>query len=171
MEIVQFMTVDEIKEIGYINENVNEKVVATTLIRVQDVMLKSILGNMFYKRLRQGIIDSDLTPDEVTLIDDYIKPFLVASVEWKIIPHVELEIREKTVGTTNDSTYQTADERQTLKLEDDARRDSDHYKSELKCYLHDNAKLFPKFNEWMCACAGNRPEKLGGDYNHVIAFV
>lgn len=169
MEIVYFISVNEIKQMGFVNTNVNEDVIGTTLVRVQDIMLKSVLGRPFYQRLREGIINNDLTPNEVTLIDDYIKPFLVPAVEFECIPHIEMEIRAKTVGTTNDATYSTVTESQSLKLEDRLQQYSRHYKEELKCYLRENAKLFPKYNEWLCSCSS--PEKKGNEYTNTIRFV
>lgn len=171
MEIIYFMEVDEIKQLGFVNTNVNDDVIGITLVRVQDIMLKSVLGRPFYQRLREGIKNEDLTPDEENLIDEYIKPFLVPAVEYECIPHIEMEIRAKTVGTTNDATYQTVTESQSLKLEDRLRQHMNSYKEELKCYLHDNQKKFKLFDEWVCGCSGSRPEKLGGNYNNVIAFV
>lgn len=164
------MTIEEIKQLGFVNSNVNEDVIGTTLIRVQDIMLKSVLGRSFYQRLRQGIKDNDLTTEEEKLIDEYIKPFLVPAVEYECIPHIEMEIRAKTVGMTNDATYTTVTGNDSLKLEDRLKSHLNAYREELKCYLHENSKLFPKYNEWICSCAGSSPEKLGG-YSDQIRFL
>ena len=50
MEIIYFMTVDEIKQLGFVNTNVNDDVIGTTLVWVQDIMLKSVLGRPFYQK-------------------------------------------------------------------------------------------------------------------------
>ena len=81
-----FLTdIDSIKERGFVNKNVENNIITTTLRRVQDTMLLPILGTTFFKRLLQGVEDSDLTVNETTLLNDYILDFLVACVDYRIV--------------------------------------------------------------------------------------
>ena len=169
MEIVYFMTADEVKQIGYTNTNVEDSIISTTMRVVQDTMLKGILGGNFYKYLLNGIKTNILSDDDKVLIDNYIKPFLISAVDFRVTTHLLLEIRAKTVGTTNDQYYRSADEKQMLKLQDQLEADMKSYKHSLKCYLDEERKLYPEYDKWRCSC--ERPEGKDEGYNNVISFV
>ena len=159
MEIRFLIPVDTIKEIGFTNTNVEDNIVSTALLRVQDINLRPILGTTFFKRLLKGVEDEDLNVDETFLISEYIHPWIIAMVDHKVTLHLLLEIRSKTVGTTNDQYMSSADERQMLKLQDSLLADAEVYKDVLIGYLKDNRALFPEYNNYICSFENVRPEK------------
>lgn len=139
-----------IKNKGYTQKNVNDDVITTTLRRVQDINLKTILGTTFYKRLLDGVENSNLNTDETTLIDEYIAPYLVCQVDFRVTNHLAFEIRNKTVGTTDDQYQKTASDVNMGKLQDDLRSDSKEYRNVLIGYLKDNCDLFPEYKNFIC---------------------
>tara|TARA_R110000868_G_scaffold119142_8_gene315669 strand:+ start:58 stop:570 length:513 start_codon:yes stop_codon:yes gene_type:complete len=159
-----------IKDKGYTQGNVEDDIITTTLRRVQDINLRTILGTTFFKRLLTGVKDNDLTVDEVTLIDDYIAPYLIAKVDHRITNHLAFEIRSKTVGTADDQYIKTSDTGNMLKLQDDLRSDANSYKNTLIGYLKDNCLLFDEYNNYICNFENVRPDKeQGGDV--AVSFI
>lgn len=138
--------IDTIKKIGFVNSNVENNIISTTLRRVQDTMVRPILGSSLYKRLLEGIDASDLTADETTLLNDYVAPVLIAGVDLRIINPLTYEIRSKTVGTTRDEYMTPVTESENNRLSDELRRDFEVYKSSLVVYLCKNSDLFPEYN-------------------------
>lgn len=153
-----------IKNKGYTQKNVNDDVLTTTLRRVQDINLRPILGTTFFKRLLKGVELSNLNGDETTLINEYISPYLVCQVDFRVTNHLAFEIRNKTVGTTDDEYQKTASDTNMGKIQDDLRSDANEYRTVLIGYLKDNCDLFPEYKEFICNFENVSPDKeQGGD--------
>lgn len=167
MDLRFIISIDKIKEVGYTNTNVEDNIISTTLLRVQDINLRPILGTSFFKRILQGVEDEDLTVNETTLITDFIHPWIIAMVDYKVTNHLLLEIRSKTVGSSNDQYMSSADERQMLKLQDDLLSDANSYKDVLIGYLKDNATLFPLYNNYICSAENVAPESDRQNYFNI----
>lgn len=159
-----------IKDKGYTQKNVNDDVLTTTLRRVQDINLKTILGTTFFKRLLEGVELSNLNADETNLIDEYIAPYLICQVDFRVTNHIAFEIRNKTVGTTDDNYQKTADHANMGKLQDDLRSDSKEYRNVLVGYLKDNCDLFPEYKDFICNFENVAPDtEQDGDVS--ISFI
>lgn len=154
-----FIPIQLIKNKGYTQKNVNDDVLTTTLRRVQDINLKNILGTTFYKHLLEAIENSTLTADETTLLDEYIAPYLVCQVDERVTTHIAFEIRNKTVGTTDDQYQKTASDANFSKLTDDLRSDAQSYRNVLIGYLKDNCELFPTYKDFICNFENVSPDK------------
>tara|TARA_R110000782_G_scaffold234909_4_gene320971 strand:+ start:2475 stop:2987 length:513 start_codon:yes stop_codon:yes gene_type:complete len=162
--------VELIKNKGYTQKNVNDDVLTTTLRRVQDINVRPILGTTFFKRILNGVEASDLNADEILLIDEYIAPFLVAQVDYRVTNHVAFEIRNKTVGTSDDQYISTADRPDMKDLRDDLSSDAVVYKGVLIGYLKDNIDLYPEYKEFICSFENVPPEKDQGA-EPMISFI
>lgn len=171
MDTRLFLSVAEFKKLGYTNTNVNDNIITKTIIRVQDVELRSILGTVFYNHLKDAMyaIPSTLTAEERTLIDDYINPFLVTATDYRIVIPILTEIRAKGIGTTNDGDTTTATDSQVSRLENSNDMDSKTYKHLLKCYLEDNCDKFPLHHKHNCKCGKAEPFSKG--YAQNISFI
>ena len=52
-----------LKNLGFISQNVDDTLLSTIIIRVQDTMIEPILGTSLFKRLLEGITQNNLTPN------------------------------------------------------------------------------------------------------------
>ena len=159
----------KIKQKGYVNKNVESDLVTTTLRRVQDTMLVPVLGTTFFKGLLDRQETSTLTVEEQALLDDYIAPFLIAAVDYKIVPHLNTKIRSKTVGKVQDEHISPTDGGETLKLQDDLRKDMIVYKNALIGHLKDNEDIFTEYRDYICNFENIDPEKQSQGQN--ISFI
>jgi hypothetical protein len=148
-----------LKKIGFVNSNVEDNIISTTLRRVQKTMLEPILGTTLYDRLQEGVDNDDLNANETTLLNDYIVPVLVAAVDLRIVNHVTFEIRSKSVGTTSDQYLTAGSKAQLDQLKDDLRQDYNSYRTKLIGYLCENDNLFPEYEDYETDLDDIAPEK------------
>jgi hypothetical protein len=158
-----------IKKIGFVNKNVDDPIIATTLRRVQDTLILPILGTPFYKRLLAGITDEDLTADEELLLNDYIAPCIIAGVDYRIVNALTYETRSKTVGTSRDEHINPVTIQENLMRTDDLKRDYETYRDSLIGYLKDNETLFDLYYNFVCSYENIAPDK--GLVRNQIRFI
>jgi len=158
-----------IKKIGFVNKNVDDPIIATTLRRVQDTLILPILGTPFFKRLLQGITDEDLTAEEVLLLNDYIAPCIIAGVDYRIVNALTYETRSKTVGTSRDEHINPVTIQENLMRTDDLKRDYETYRDSLIGYLKDNETLFDLYYNFVCSYENVAPDK--GLVRNQIRFI
>lgn len=148
-----------IKELGFVNKNVENNLISTTLRRVQDTMLLPILGTGFYNRLCQGVEDDDLNSDETALLNDYIAPYLIAAVDYRVVNPLTYAIHAKTVGTAKDEHITPITESENNLLKDDLSKDMEVYRKRLVGFLKDNCTLFPTYEQYLCTFEAIKPDK------------
>ena len=147
-----------IKKVAFTSSNVEDTMIASTLLRIQDVMLRPILGTTFFQRLLTGVTDDDLNADEDALINDYIFPVLVAAVDLRIIKPLTYKIKAKTAGTMRDEHIMPLTSGEQTRFEDELRADYDAYKLVLIGHLKDNKDLFPEYKDYECSSENVPPE-------------
>lgn len=134
-----------IKKLGYVNKNVDDPILSTTLRRVQDTLILPILGTSLYNRLIAGVNNQDLNQDEVTLLNDYIRDVIVSAVDYRVINALTYETRSKTVGKARDEYIEPVTVEENLMRTDDLKRDFETYRKRLIGYLCENSNLFPEY--------------------------
>ncbi len=146
-----------IKKIAFTGGNVEDSMISSTLLRVQDVMLQPILGTSFFKRLQQGVIDEDLTQDEEDLLNNYIFNVLVSAVDLRILKPLSFKIKAKGAGTLRDEHMTPLTSVERSEFEDELRGDLEVYKNSLIGFLKDNVDLFPTYKDYVCSHENIRP--------------
>ena len=146
MKNVMLIDVESVKKLGYVHKNVLPDTISVTIQRVQMTMLKKVMGKKAYDELITKV-SASLAPtdpivplDEATqeLIDDYIQPYLVACVDYRIIYPLTIRSRSKSVGKGTDENHIPSDIAELIKLKDQMRVDVDAYRDELVEKLEDN---------------------------------
>lgn len=148
-----------IKKIGFVNKNVDDPIISTTLRRVQDTLMKPILGTSFYNRLIEGISNNDLNSNEIALLNEYITPCIVAAVDYRIINALTYETRSKTLGTARDEHINPVTIEEKHIREEDLKRDFEVYRKALISYLCDNSELFPEYKNYSTEDGYIAPDK------------
>jgi hypothetical protein len=148
--MVQLIDIESLSAFGFIHTNINAQTLRAIITRVQDLNVEPVLGTPLFKRLKTGIKDNDLTADETKLLQEYIRPYIVACAERRAIPHTSLQIREKGVGQATDQNFQRSEIAQRNELSDQISKDMAFYSNKLTGYLRDNKDLFPLYNEYDC---------------------
>ena len=161
--------ISTLKHYSYISEDVNDETLNVTLKRVQDVDLEPALGSQQYRRLLQGVEDSDLTALEEKLMG-YVLDFVYVACELKASNHNNWKIRNKNVGVASDEHARGNDLSQYNAYVDELRKDYSFYKNRLIGYLIDNKESYPLY-----VCTNKKedinPEKQGSNYSRKISFL
>ena len=152
------VNISAVKKVAFTSGNVDDTMIATTMMRIQDVMIQPILGTSFYKRLLQGVEDEDLTVDEAYLINEYLFNVIVSAIDLRIIKPLTFKIKAKTAGTLRDEHIQPLSTTERAEFEDELRGDYDVYVNMLIGYLKDNEDLFPEYKDYVCSFENIPPQ-------------
>lgn len=145
--MVYFITIAALKEVSYINSNVDDEQLKIIIQRVQNIHLAEMLNNTFYDHLATAISGSSLTAKETTLISTYLQPYIVCLSEIKATVFLKTQLRKKTVGQNNDE-FMTSNSKELL---NDLNSEKVVFENNIKKFLNDNQNDFPLyFNNTEC---------------------
>lgn len=125
-----------------VDSNVRLEDITPFIIQSQDIFIQPVVGSSFYNRIKEGIINSDLSADEQTLLTDYIGPTLMQFALYLMLPGLKYKLVDKGVvsGTSEDSSQTSLDELKYLRqsISDTA----EFYSKRLLEFLQDNPSMF-----------------------------
>ena len=80
----------KLKNFTNINKNVDMDVLKAEIQVAQDIDLQTLLGTKFYNHLLSQVSSTGNTfnPEETTLVNDYIQPFLIQTAYFNAIPQI-----------------------------------------------------------------------------------
>jgi hypothetical protein len=80
----------KLKNFTNINKNVDIDVLKSEVQVAQDIDLQTILGAKFYHHLLAQVnaTGNTFNADELTLVNDYIQPYLIQTAYFNAIPHI-----------------------------------------------------------------------------------
>lgn len=140
-----FINVEKLKQLGMIELNVESGKLSNILYRCQERDIKPVLGKDLYNKLLEDIENETLTGDYKELVDDYIIDYLIASVEKKSVWHINMKIREKGTGRSNDEYVSQSTMSDDNDLRDELSKDKTAFKQNLIDYLE--ASEFPEYQK------------------------
>lgn len=139
---VIFVSEEKIKAFTQMHENVQTQDIVPSILQAQDIYLQPMLGTKFYTALKAKILANTLTPDETTLVADYIAPYIVNWGFAMAIPFLKYKIVDKGIlsGTSETASQTTLDEVQFLiaKVENTAQ----FYGQRMREFLFDHPGMF-----------------------------
>lgn len=145
MAKVNFITTTELKQNSGCEFNVDDSKLNPFIRKSQDMYIGGALNSDFYQHLMDAKIANTLTADEITLIDDYIKPALY---EWSLLE----AFSNLTVKTTNQGNNQEvsqysviADNLRYKERKQEIRDVAEFYTKRLNKYLCDYQELYPLY--------------------------
>jgi hypothetical protein len=98
----------KLKNFTNINKNVDMDVLKAEVQVAQDIDLQTILGSRFYYHLLDQVQSTGNTfnSDELTLVNDYIQPYLIQTAYFNAIPHLYARTMNNgvTLGTMENSS-------------------------------------------------------------------
>lgn len=98
MSNVLLVSENKIKAFTNLNKNVDIDSIRAEISLSQDIHLQTLLGTLFYNQLLSKVTPTGNTfnADELTLVNDYISPYLIQMSYYEIIP--ALHLRSMNVG-------------------------------------------------------------------------
>lgn len=144
----RLISIERLKEISLINDNVDAKVIAPHILQCQDIYIQPLLGTALYNDLKTQIeTDNTLStkPLYKTLLDDYIHLCLTWYIECEILSSNTYKIANKAVLTKSSDNSQPASLSEIFSLRDDMKNKAEWYAQRLAEYLSANSDDYPLY--------------------------
>lgn len=161
---------NKLKAFTNVNKNVDIDAIRAEIGIAQDIHLQPLLGTKFYDHLLDQIsaTGNTLNSDELTLVNEYISPFLIQMSYFEMIPHLHYRTMNRGI-VQGEMESATSVDTETMKyLRTIQFQRANFYKMRLQDYLITGRgqNLFPDYNTYS-TYDGMTPEK-GSKYNSPI---
>jgi hypothetical protein len=153
-----FIETDRLKEFSVISENLDSKLLEPTIINVQELSLKYIIGKDLYAELVTEVNAATTTALNITLLNDYIEPYLINKVIADSVIDLTYKLRNKAIMTTSSDFGQVANLTDLSKVQGKYNGIAEGYKKAIQEYLCDNSSSYPLY------CPKNKESSIGGIY-------
>jgi hypothetical protein len=161
---------NKLKSFTNINKNVDIDAIRAEILIAQDIHLQPLLGTKFYDHLLNQIslTGNTLNADELTLVNEYISPFLIQVSYFEMIPHLHYRTMNRGIVQGDMESAQSVDTETMKYLRTIQGQRADFYKMRLQDYLITGRgqNLFPDYNTYS-TIDGMIPDK-SSKYNSPI---
>lgn len=151
---VKFIEAAHLKANTTISENVDEDILVPYIYKAQDTHLQQVLGSSFYNHLKDGVKNKTLTPDEKTLIYDFIQGMVTEWSLYEVLPFISFKLTNKSVSKERSEWSDHSDLNDIKFLRTVIRDMAEFYTKRLVTFLNQNCKMFPEYEN------PDRPENL-----------
>lgn len=127
----------KLKQFTNINSNVPMDTLRAEIQIAQDVELQPLLGSLFYNTLLSKVSATGNTfnADQLTLINDYIQPFLIQVAYFTAIPHLHYRTMNRGIVEGDAENARSVDIETMKYLRGIQKQRADFYKMRLQDYL------------------------------------
>ena len=137
MANVLLISENKIKAFTNINKNVDIDSIRAEISIAQDTNLQTLLGTKFYDHLLSCVSSTGNTfnSDELTLVNDYISPYLIQVSYFELIPHIHYRTMNRSIVVGDMESAKPVDLETMKYLRNIQKQRSDFYKQRLQDYL------------------------------------
>ena len=139
-----FITVQELKQTTF-NSNLDDEYIIPALEEAQSIFLREIIGDLLYTSITNKIDDETLSGKYLTLVDQYIKPYLTYKVQSVIVIPLNNKTRNAGIINQYDQGFNTSTMKDTAYLADHYNSRAEFYANRLTTYLQKNTADFPEY--------------------------
>lgn len=139
-----FITVEELKQTTF-NANLDNEYIVPALEEAQSIYLREILGDLLYGSIENRIDSETLGGKYLTLVNQYIKPYLTYKVQSVIVIPLNNKTRNAGVINQYDQGFNTTTMKDTAYLAEHYDSRAEFYANRLTTYLQKNAADFPEY--------------------------
>jgi hypothetical protein len=140
-----FITLEELKRKSIIDGNVDTDKLIQFVEVAQDTVIQNYLGTKLYDTLQSGVINSNLSTDNSTLINTYIKPMLIWYTQSTYLPYAAYQIANGGIYKHNSENATSVSESEITKLTRHATETADFYAKRFLDYMNENSNLYPDY--------------------------
>jgi len=150
MANVLLISETKLKSFTNINKNVDMDVLKAEIKIAQDIEIQTVLGTKFYNTLlsKVSVTGNTFSSDELTLINDYVAPFLIQTAYHSAIPHLHYRTMNRGIVEGDAENARSVDIETMKYLRNIQKQRADFYKQRLLDYLNTGPgqNLFPDYN-------------------------
>ncbi|MCP4252999.1 MAG: hypothetical protein GY775_06250 [Candidatus Scalindua sp.] len=147
-ETILLVSEQRMKQWTSLDSNIRIDVLTPSILNAQQSFIQDTLGTPFFNRLKEGVLNNDLTTDEAAFLKDYVGPALMQYALYLLLPHLKYKFVEKGIvsGASEESTQTSLDELKYLR--ESALDQAQFYDERMKEFLKDYPALFPIYRTW-----------------------
>lgn len=138
------ISVNDIKNRGYLDENVDEQNIRTVIYEAQRIHTRHVIGSGIYDELETQRIAGTLTSDNTTLLG-YIKDSLIYWTLYEGLEIFNYKIRNKAVMKSNSDNSQPIDLYELKHLAARFKDKAEYFDERLRRFLVENQATYPKY--------------------------
>lgn len=139
-----FITIEELKQTTF-NANLDNEYIAPALEEAQSIYLREIIGDLLYNSITNKIDSETLSGKYLTLVNQYIKPYLTYKVQSVIVIPLNNKTRNAGIINQYDQGFNTSTMKDTAYLADYYNSRAEFYANRLTTYLQKNTSDFPEY--------------------------
>jgi hypothetical protein len=143
-----FITATYIKTYGVIENNVDDKIITSTISMVQDMNLQPILGSSLYNEISSQIDNNNITSDNKILLDEYILNYLLHTVTSECVVAMNFRFANKGIVTQNSENQYPVSVKELELIQTKFQGKADFYAQRLSLFLEQNCTKYPLFNNY-----------------------
>ena len=139
-----FISIEELKQTTF-NANLDNEYIAPALEEAQSIYLREIIGDLLYNSITNKIDSETLSGKYLTLVNQYIKPYLTYKVQSVIVIPLNNKTRNAGIINQYDQGFNTSTMKDTAYLADYYNSRAEFYANRLTTYLQKNTADFPEY--------------------------
>lgn len=140
-----FISIDELKQNNVINANVDSEYIEPALREAQDIFLREIIGDALYSTIENKINGNTLTGKYLTLVNQYIKPYLENRMLASLVVPISMKIRNAGVIQQFDQGFNSSNVKDVAYLADYYNGRVEFYENRMTEYLKKNVNDIPEY--------------------------
>ena len=142
MDTVLLVSEQRMKQWTSLDNNIRIDVLTPSILQAQDLYIQDTLGTPFYRRLKEGVYNNDLTVNESLFLKDFVGPCLIQYALYLLLPSLKYKMVEKGIlnGTSEETQPTTLDEMKYLR--EGAIDTAQFYNQRMLEFLLDNPGMF-----------------------------
>lgn len=142
---VYFISVTYLKDNTPINENLDDKLLKSSIKEAQEIYIRDVIGSGIYDELQDQAYNGTLTNDNTTLLDKYIAPCLKYYTLTESMLPMTFKFMNKTVASRNSENATPITTQELTMIEQRYRDKAEYYAERLRDFLRENPTIYPKF--------------------------
>ena len=143
----RMVDLDYLKQTTVINDNVDDDLLKHSIVEVQDIYIKSILGTRLFDKIIKDIDNDTLSGVYLTLSNDYISKAIRQWIIHEITIDLNYKYTNKSISKQSSDNSESVDKSDIIYLRNQRRVKAEFYSNRISEYLCENETSFPEFRD------------------------
>lgn len=149
MATIYLISTQKLKDRSIINDNVDDTLLASSILEAQEIELQEILGTKLYKfileLIQNGLISTVGYEKYKFLVDEYCSKVVLYAATMRALPAVHFKVMNKGVNNQSSDNSQPTSLQELEFLMDRLRNDIDFFSQRLSSFLMEHRQDYPEY--------------------------
>ena len=143
--MVYFVSTNYLKDTTIVANNVDDKILTPSIRSASDAYVRTIIGIHFYNILLTKFNNQTLTPSEITLVQEYIKPAIAWRAASEVVISASYQSTNKGIQIQNGDFSNSPEYKAIMFVNHHATDRASFYEDILLKWLNENGNTYPDF--------------------------